>query len=354
MRVKVAAAAGGNTELPGFGIIHGMGNTSPIQCGASDCAEMRKRLSLSTNWCNRRLEDGRAIADKALELGFEELELGFHTSLQQVEGFRARLDAMPVGSVHAFCPVPLSAPQGYPELYQLASADEESRKMALLQVTRNIEFASDMGADTVVLHAGRVGFDRIFDRIDSGSLKAALAEAKGDVKAEKYARMLRRAMKRRVARGAKALDAFKATLSGLVPVLEKNGVTLALENLPYLEGFPAEWELEEVLSAFPGAPVKGWFDTGHDRVRAMHGWLGEAKSPALAESAWDSFAGMHLNDVVDYEDDHLAPGDGKVDFAALKDFARNVRHIVFEPSQLVAEENLKAGVERIRAMWGLV
>ena len=28
------------------------------------------RLSLSTNWCNRRIEDGRAIADKALELGF--------------------------------------------------------------------------------------------------------------------------------------------------------------------------------------------------------------------------------------------------------------------------------------------
>ena len=73
------------------------------------------RLSLSTNWCNRRIDDGRAIADKALELGFEELELGFHTNIRQVEGFRARLGQIPVGSVHAFCPVPLSAPQGYPE-----------------------------------------------------------------------------------------------------------------------------------------------------------------------------------------------------------------------------------------------
>ena len=26
------------------------------------------RLSLSTNWCNRRLESGEAIAEKALEL----------------------------------------------------------------------------------------------------------------------------------------------------------------------------------------------------------------------------------------------------------------------------------------------
>ena len=99
------------------------------------------KLSLSTNWCNRRIEDGRAIADKALELGFGELELGFHTTLRQVEGFKARLDQIPVGSVHAFCPVPLSAPQGYPELYQLASFDEEGRRMASSPKARTIRNA---------------------------------------------------------------------------------------------------------------------------------------------------------------------------------------------------------------------
>jgi hypothetical protein len=72
------------------------------------------KLSLSTNWCNRRIDDGREIAEKALELGFEELELGFHTTARQVAGFKAMLGHIPVGSVHAFCPVPLSAPQGYP------------------------------------------------------------------------------------------------------------------------------------------------------------------------------------------------------------------------------------------------
>ena len=79
------------------------------------------RLSLSTNWCNRRMESGEEIADKAMELGFQELELGYHTTLFQVKGFKARLDQIPVGSIHAFCPVPISAPQGYPELYSLAS-----------------------------------------------------------------------------------------------------------------------------------------------------------------------------------------------------------------------------------------
>ena len=310
------------------------------------------KLSLSTNWCNRRIDDGREIAEKALSLGFEELELGFHTTAQQVAGFKAMLDRIPVGSVHAFCPVPLSAPQGYPELYQLATLDEEGRKMAVLQVTRNVNFAAEVGADTVVLHAGRVAFDRIFDRIDSGTLREVLKENEGDVKSAPYRKVLARAAKRRCARGRKVLDAFKKTLADLVPLLVEKGVTLALENLPYYEGFPAEWELPEIVGEFKGAPIRGWFDTGHDRVREMHGWRGEVKIDNLGEYAKGFFAGMHLNDVEDFHDDHFAPGDGKVDFAALADFARNVRHVVFEPSQEVSEDALRRGVEHIRRLWG--
>ncbi len=309
------------------------------------------KLSLSTNWCNRIIEDGRAIADKAVELGFDELELGFHTPASQVEGFKARLDQIPVGSVHAFCPVPLSAPQGYPELYLLASLEEEARKMAVLQVSRNIRFAAEMGADALVLHAGRVPFGRVFGRMDSGDLRKALSDAKGDLKSERYAKLLRRAMDRRVKRGRKTLEVFRRTLDEVVPVLVECNVTLGLENLPYLEGFPAEWELPEIVAEFKGAPVRGWFDTGHDRVRAMHDWRGSVKVDDMGEYARGFFVGMHLNDVVDYNDDHLAPGFGKVDFEALADFARNVRHVVFEPAQHVTEAELKSGISLIRSIW---
>ena len=132
----------------------------------------------------------------------------------------------------------------------------------------------------------------------------------------------------------------------------EKGVTLALENLPYYEGFPAEWELPRIVSEFKGAPILGWFDTGHDRVREMHGWRGEVKISDFGEYAKSFFAGMHLNDVVDFNDDHFAPGDGKVDFAALADFARNVRHVVFEPSQAVDEDSLRRSVAHIRSLWG--
>ena len=60
----------------------------------------------------------------------------------------------------------------------------------------------------------------------------------------------------RDARAAKLLDVFRGEIAALVPELEKGGVTLALENLPYLEGFPDEAETARLLDAFKGAPVK--------------------------------------------------------------------------------------------------
>ena len=307
------------------------------------------RLSLSTNWCNRRLVSGEEIADKALELGFDELELGFHTTVDQVPGFKARLDRIPVGSVHAFCPVPLSAPHGYPELYALASFDEDARGLARFHVRKNIEFAAEMGADTVVLHAGRVLFNSFFRRsLGTASLSRALQAAKGDLKAGSYARLLARALKARRSRGLRMLDVFCRELEALAPVLSAHRVVLALENLPYLEGFPDETETGELMRRLAGAPVKAWFDTGHHRVREMHGWL---PSGEPFPSHFDWFAGMHLNDVVDYDDNHFAPGDGKVDFAALKGLAQAVRHVVFEPKSHVSEESLKKGVSLIRSLW---
>ena len=279
------------------------------------------KFSLSTNWCNRRIESGEEIADLAMELGFEELELGFHTTLLQVKGFKARLDRMPVGSVHAFCPVPISAPQGYPELYQLADFDEEMRALARIHVKKNVEFAASMGADALVLHAGRVMCRGFLHRWD---------------------------MKRRVKRGHKLVDIFRRELDQLVPILEKNKVTLGLENLPYLEGFPAEWELKDLV----GDWVKPWFDTGHDFVRRVNRWPSDASTLIPNPQSPIPPLGLHISDSMS-GDDHLSPGEGRVDFAGLKPLAQQARHLVFEPNAGVSESDLRKGLAHIRALWSL-
>lgn len=270
------------------------------------------RFALSTNWCNQRLESGEAIADKALELGFDALELGFRTTPGQADGFRRSLGRIKVGSVHAFCPVPLSAPEGYPELYQLASLDEDARRIARVHVVRNIEFAASMGADAVVLHAGLVDC--------GGWLKG-------------------REMKRRVRRGRRLSDVFRRELEAVTPALEKNGVTLGLENLPYLEGYPAEWELAQVC----GEWVRPWLDTGHDHVRRLRGWRTDAVE-------MPDPVGIHINDSKG-GDDHFAPGEGDIDFAAYRELAGKARHLVLEPAHTVTEDSLRAGLAHLRQIW---
>ena len=274
------------------------------------------RFALSTNWCNRRLESGEAIVEEAMALGFEALELGFHTTDAQAKGIRRTLDRMPVGSIHAFCPVPISAPQGYPELYLLADFDEAARGLARVHVKKNIEFAASMGADTVVLHAGRVMCrGRFFHRWD---------------------------MKRRVKRGRRMVDVFMRELDALLPVCEANKVTLGLENLPYLEGFPAEWELKDVA----GEWVQPWLDTGHDYVRRVNNWPADAGQPIPPFQP----VGLHISDSRG-DDDHLPPGEGKVDFASLKSVAAKARHLVFEPNAQVTPGALRAGMAHLRRLW---
>ena len=277
---------------------------------------MSLKFALSTNWSNRRLASGEAIADEAAALGFDALELGFCTTPEQVPGFRARLGDMPVGSIHAFCPVPLSAPQGHPELYLLASPDETARALARVYVRKNVEFAASLGADAVVLHAGRVPCRTLFKR--------------------------NRLKKRRRA-GRTFADVFRRELDLLVPDLERNKVSLGLENLPYLEGFPDEEELKGLV----GDWVRPWLDTGHAFVRQANGWA----SPETAFAPCATPLGLHLNDSVG-GDDHLAPGEGKVDFAALAPLARTARHLVLEPNADVPAAALRRGLAFLRRAFG--
>ena len=307
------------------------------------------KLALSTNWNSRRLKDkgGEAIVDEALELGFDALELGFSLQQEQVPGIKKRLGEMPVESVHAFSPVPLSAPYGHPELHVLASHSADERALARALLLKCIRFAASMGARRVVLHAGRVGFGTLFRRRSSDSFRAFVKDGKLDLKDAKYAKLLEKSCALRKARGEKVMPLFRAELDSLSPELEKEGVELALENLPYYEAFPDEDQMEAIAKDYPR--VRAWFDTGHARVRASFGW-----SPSEAEvlkRQLPYLAGCHLNDVKDFTDDHFAVGCGKVDFAALSALADDKYSHVAEPGSSVTKEALAAGVKKIRELW---
>lgn len=274
-----------------------------------------RSFSLSTNY----FKAGTAadeIVGKALDWGFDELELGYATTAEEGLKYRQYSSRIKIGSVHAFCPVPLSAPGGHPELYRLVDFDANTRAIARANIVASVRFAAEVGADAVVLHAGRASAARIFPWTDRTKV--------------------------RTKNGLRLMEIAKAELAALVPVLEENKVVLGLENMPYLEGFPKDDEWPFLAEFAPR--VKPWFDTGHWRVQECSKWVGRFLETGYAKL---DFAGMHLNDVKDFSDDHFAPGGGKVDFKELKDLMLKVPHLVFEPKSHVSEEDLKKGVETI-------
>jgi sugar phosphate isomerase/epimerase len=283
------------------------------------------KFTLSTNWSNTRLDDGAAIADEAGELGFDSLELGFRTRSSQLAGFKSRLDVMPVESVHAYCPAPVSAPSGHPELYRLCSSNENECAMARMLLEKTFSCAADLGANTIVFHAGYASMDTLFGNLFTTARKL------------------------RVKRGRKVYDAFRRGFDILRPSLETKGLVLALENLPSLEGFPNVFEAEELMREFDGAPIRLWFDTGHALVCETNGWSGESVHMAAKLAPW--ICGMHLNDVKGPSDDHGEPGWGNVDYAGLTFLAKRDVLRVFEPSSSVSPEDLRNSLAYIRNMW---
>lgn len=283
------------------------------------------KFALSTNWNNVRLDDGAAIADEAGELGFDSLELGFRTRPEQLPGFKSRLDTMPVDSVHAYCPVPIGAPSGHPELHQLCSPEENERALARLLLEKTFVCAADLGAKVVVFHAGYARLDTLFGNLFT------------------------KARKLRIKRGRKVYDTFRREFDLLRPSLESKGLVLALENLPRLEGFPNSFEAKDLMREFDGAPLRLWFDTGHALVREVHGWDGESVHLAAELGPW--IAGMHLNDVKGPFDDHGEPGWGNVRFSRLAFLAKRDVLRVFEPGPSVSRSDLRDSLAYIRAMW---
>ena len=115
---------------------------------------------------------------------------------------------MPVTSVHAYCPVPIGAPSGHPELYQLCSNDPNERALARMLLEKTFACAAELGAKVVVFHAGYAAMTTLFGNLFTTARKL------------------------RVKRGRKLLDVFRGEFEKIRPSLEQKGLTLALENLP--------------------------------------------------------------------------------------------------------------------------
>lgn len=301
------------------------------------------RLSISTRWNAYRHDTGEAMIDEILALGLDHVELSYDLRMSLVPGVKARIDdgSIKALSVHNFCPVPVGVPHGHPEIFSLCSLNERERKSGVEYTTRTAVFAAEVGAGTMVVHAGNIAMKHLTRKL------ITLAE---DDKQHtpKYEKIKMKLLMRREKKAQKHIDQLYRSLEEILPDLESNNVILAMENLPSWEAVPTEVEMEKILNSIDSPFIKYWHDMGHGRVLQNLGFTSHLR---WLTKLMPHLAGMHVHDVIPPACDHLAPPKGELKFEDFKPAAEAAGVCVMEPAPGTHTEDVVDGINVVRKAW---
>ena len=121
-------------------------------------------------------------------------------------------------------------------------------------------------------------------------------------------------------------------------------VILALENRYHYHELPGPDDFGELFLHFKGAPIGYWHDTGHAHANET---LGLIPRESLFQSYSDELIGIHLHDAIGLND-HIPPGSGEIDFAALKPFLKTDTIKVIELKPGIPALEVSEGIKFIR------
>ncbi len=301
-------------------------------------------FALSTHWNASRHSKGETLIEEILQLGFRKVELGYDLRMELVPGVQdmVRRGAVKIDSLHNFCPVPIGAPRGHPELYTLASRDERERQSAIQHTSRTIRFAAEVGARVVVTHAGNVDMPMMSTQL----FEMCLAGEQYTPRFEKVKLKLTAVRERKAPR---QLDYLYQGLEALLPVLQETGIVLGIENLPTWEAFPTEVEFEGIARRFDPRYIRYWHDLGHGQIRENIGFINHER---WLERLQPFLVGMHVHDVAPPATDHVMPPLGHLDFPRFQRFATSDTIKVIEPSSRTPPEEIVAALKFLKECWG--
>ena len=300
-------------------------------------------LGISSVYCSKAIEDGGRLLDELAALGFDGVELEYRVRPETLRQMGRRPGReIPVFSVHAFFPnpVPAGAQGSGANAFLLSSPERADRDEAVRHGTATLEVAERLGARAVVLHLGRVPVAEPllaeYRRLERapGPASPALLAAVAAVLAERQ--RLR----------APHLDAVLRALDRLNREALRRGLLLGVENRFHPHEIPLHDEAGAVLGEFAGGAVRYWHDVGH---ALNHQRLGILTQEAWLEAYGPQLAGTHLHDIRGGED-HLAPGTGEADFAAILRHlpADSIRILELRPT--VPRHEVLAARDRLRAL----
>ena len=301
-------------------------------------------LGISTAWWRDSSLSGEEIIQDILDLGFHGMELEYRLTQTRYQEMKAYLKkGITVLSVHNYFPKPddPSVGEGGGDLFLLSSADSDERARAIKYTIKTLRHANDLEVPVVVLHLGRVAMP---------SPKAIIRKLfeEGKMHHSEGLDFLKGQKEMRHSKKQKNVDAVLGSLDKLNREAERQGVILGIENRSHFHEIPNFEEIGMILMEFGGGRIRYWHDVGHAVVQEN---MGICKQKALLEAYAHSMAGIHVHDVRGIED-HMAPGQGDVDFEQFKPYIKPETIQILELHPKVNREAIKKGRSIIEGALG--
>ena len=322
--------------------------TPPKSCGEYGRNMSDKPIiALSTSYFRQKYSDGYEMLCKCAELGFEYAELGHNTTMNMVEGILKAVGegVIKISSLHNFCPIPPFAAPPAPNLFSPATSSKSESGLWRRHTLNTLSFASQVGAGRVVTHAGALSYFFInpkcaLSREYAGMLalraacepiagggdvskasEKARAEAKKKYEKQRgaYLKRLGKFISKAEKKAEKYHERIFENLKEVDGEFEKAGVLLGIENRDGYCELPFDTKFAEFTQgcAEKLACARPWIDIGHVMVKARRGVVDFEK---FVEQASRGVCGWHLHDCDEAAHDHLAIGQGAIDFGFVKKF----------------------------------
>jgi sugar phosphate isomerase/epimerase len=182
--------------------------------------------------------------------------------------------------------------------------DENLRRKGVEAVKRSVDFASQNGISTVVVHPGVVLMDVELEK----QLRSLIQLGKQDT--DEYRTIMRQMREKRAEMAPAALESVKKSIVELADTAKMNNVRLGLENRNHFREIPSPDEMEILLGLDDPSCLGVTFDIGH----AMHlARLGFYSFDEWLKRFSERIFETHIHDIRGVID-HFAAGLGEVDF----------------------------------------
>jgi sugar phosphate isomerase/epimerase len=296
-------------------------------------------LSISTSWNAIRHQNGASMVAEIKQLGFESVEVNYQVSSSQLEDINKSVarGEIRVSSLHNIVPLPQGADANTAHrLYPFTSPDSEARRRAVELAKETIDRAVELKAKAIVLHLGE-SWDAPLAEMERLYLNARL---KGHQNKGKIEEMRQKLVSLRREHSGMAIERISECLREIVPYAKDQGVRLGFENRYWYTQFPNADEMEVLLQEFKTPETGLWFDVGH---AATQEYLGFQQKNEILSRFGERMVGIHLMDCI-RNSDHLPPGKGNYDFAALAAYQKPDIPRVLEMALFVQADDIRSGV----------